>query len=392
MNADAGWTLFQKLRLEDAKFYLENRSRKRFNTVFLQLLPPEPHQTNAYGVAPFTRKDNFETPNDAYFDYVEEIVRYAARKQLLVALVPAWLGCCGGNWFKVQQTNGVDKCRNFGTYLGRRFAKHANIVWIMGGDRDPLREETVQRAMAEGIKAAAPNQLMTYHAASSHSSTDVFPDEKWLDFSMVYTYFRGKKEVWTPEMPQVYEVAEKESQKPGHKAFILGESQYEDENVGNERMVRRQAYWSLLSGGSGHCYGSSVWNFGDHWREKLELPGATQMGLFHKIFNGLPWYLFRPDTSGELLVEGRGTYGSDDYGVVSVLPNSRMAMIYLPGSRTIKVNVEKIKGSNIRALWISPRTNQRFIGGYFKPQGVRELTPPSLDDDWLLLLGNVGRK
>lgn len=66
------------------------------------------------------------------------------------------------------------------------------------------------------------------------------------------------------------------------------------------------------------------------------------MNLFQKIMNGLPWYLFRPDTTSNLLVEGRGTYGSDDYGVVSILPNNRMAMIYLPSSRTIKVNVEKL--------------------------------------------------
>ena len=157
-------------------------------------------------------------------------------------------------------------------------------------------------------------------------------------------------------------------------------------------MIRRQAYWSLFSGVTGQCYGSSVGAFNENWRERLDLPGVADMSLFQKIFNGLPWYLFRPDTTNDLLVEGRGTYGNDDYGVVTVMSNYRMAMIYLPTARTIKVNVEKIKGSNIRALWISPSTNKRFIGGYFKPEGTRELIPPSLDEDWLLLLGNVGRK
>ncbi|WP_428659753.1 DUF4038 domain-containing protein [Runella sp.] len=392
MNADAGWTLFHKLKLEEARYYLDNRRENHFNTVFLQLLPPEPNQANAYGEKPFMQKENFDTPNEKYFGYVDEVIKLAAHMQILVAIVPAWLGCCGTNWFEVQHTNGVDKCRNFGSYLGRRFGKHSNVLWIMGGDRDPLREEAVQRAMAEGIKETAPNQLLTYHAASSHSSTDVFSAEKWLDLSMIYTYFRGKQGAWTSDMPHVYEAALKESQKSPRKAFILGESQYEDENAGNALIIRRQAYWSLLSGGSGQCYGSSLWSFEDNWREKLSLPGTAQMNLFYKIMNGLPWYLSRPDTTSEFLVEGRGTYGSDDYGVVSVLPNYRMAMIYLPSSRTIRVNVEKINGSNVRALWISPRTNNRFIGGYFKPQGIRELTPPTLDDDWLLLIGNVGRK
>jgi hypothetical protein len=190
----------------------------------------------------------------------------------------------------------------------------------------------------------------------------------------------------------VYEVAMAESQKIPRKVFILGEAQYEDENVGNDQMIRRQAYWTILNGGGGHCYGSSIWAFGTNWQEKLLLPGVAQVSLFYKIFSGLPWYLFRPDASNEILVEGRGAYGSNDYGSVSVLPNYRMAAIYLPTSRTVKINVEKIKGSNIRALWISPRTNKRWIGGYFKPKGVRELTPPTLNEDWLLLVGNVGRK
>jgi hypothetical protein len=392
MNADAGWTLLHKLRFEEARAYLTTRSAQHFNTVFLQLLPPEPNQTNAYGQPPFVPRDDFSGPNERYFKYVEDVVQYAARLQIVVALVPAWLGCCGTNWYDVQYQNGVEKSRIYGSYLGNRFKKYNNIVWIMGGDRDPLREQMVQRAMAEGIKAASPHHLMTYHAASSHSSTDVFGTEQWLDFSMVYSYFRGKQGVWTPEMPQVYEVALNESQKLPRKTFVLGESQYEDENVGNEQMVRRQAYWTLLSGGSGHCYGSSVWSFGGNWREKLSLPGAQSISLFYKIFSALPWYLFRPDTSNDILVEGRGAYGSDDYGVVSVLPNNRMAAIYLPTSRTVKVNVGKINGSSIRALWINPRTNKRWIGGYFKPQGIRELTPPNLNEDWLLLVGNVGRK
>ncbi|AYQ32443.1 DUF4038 domain-containing protein [Runella sp. SP2] len=392
LNADAGWNLLSKLKIEEAKVYLSARNAQQFNTVFVQLLPTEPDEANAYGQFPFASKGDFSNPNEKYFQYVEEVVRYAAHLQIVVALAPAWLGCCKTNWDEVQRKNGTDKCRLYGGYLGKRFNKFSNILWVMGGDRDPQQEEIVQRAMAEGIKAEAPHHLMTYHAASSHSSTDVAGKEAWLDFSMTYTYFRGKTGAWTMEMPQVYEASLKEHNKNPRKVFILGESQYEDEKDGNAQMIRRQAYWSLLSGGSGHCYGSSVADFGDDWRQKLQLRGAQDMELYYKIFSGLPWYLFRPDTTDEVLVEGRGTYGNDDYSVVSVLPNNRMAAIYIPTSRTLKVNVGKINGTNIRALWINPQTNKRFIGGYFKPQGIRELTPPTLDEDWLLLLGNVGRK
>ena len=56
MNADAGWMLFQKLRIEEARVYLANRKAKYFNTIFLQLLPAEPNDRNAYGEAPFLKQ------------------------------------------------------------------------------------------------------------------------------------------------------------------------------------------------------------------------------------------------------------------------------------------------------------------------------------------------
>lgn len=388
MNADAGWMLLHKLTLDDAKQYMGNRVNKNFNTLFIQLLPPSPTQANAYGEHPFGKNNDFATPNERYFQYVEDILYHAAQLHLLVALTPAWLA----GWDEVQSQNGEQKARLYGEYLGNRFKKHQNLLWIMGGARDPLREEKVQIAIAEGLKSAAPFQLLTYHAANTHSSSDVLPTEKWLDFSMIHNYFRDKKEGQAEQRPQVYQSALAEAQKIPRRAFVLGEAQHEDENEGTDQVVRRQAYWTMLSGGAGYCYGSSVWAFENNWQEKLNLPGANQMTYFSKIMGALPWYLFKADTTSQVLVEGRGKFGGDDYATVGVLPNYRMAAIYLPTGRSIQVNVEKINGTSIRALWISPRTNKRWIGGYFKPKGTRELIPPTLDDDWLLLLGNVGRK
>lgn len=392
VNADAGWNLFHKIRLEAARTYIASRQAKFFNTIFLQLLPPEPSDRNAYGEAPFHREGDFAMPNEVYFNYVDEILKSALARQMLVGINPAWLGCCRNGWYDVQYNVGPENCRAYGQFLAARFKKYPNLFWIMGGDRDPLRETVAQRAIAEGIKAESPEQLLTFHAASSHSSTDVFPNENWLDFSMVYTYFRGKENVWTTEMPQVYESARSEWQKIPAKPFILGESQYEDENIGSALMVRRQAYWTILSGGAGHCYGSSVWDFKEDWQQRLNLEGAVDMAHFHKIMLGLPWEYLRPELSDNLIVEGQSIYGSEDYISVGVLPNHRMTLMYLPSGRPLKIDMEKLKGSNLRAVWINPRNNKRWIGGYFKPKGIKELTPPTLREDWLLLIGNIGKK
>ena len=97
LNADAGWLLFQKLRIEDARFYLAKRKAKYFNAVFVQLLPPEPNEHNAYGEVPFIKQGDFSTPNEKYFRHVEDVLLAANRLGMAVAIVPAWLGCCRTN-------------------------------------------------------------------------------------------------------------------------------------------------------------------------------------------------------------------------------------------------------------------------------------------------------
>jgi Protein of unknown function (DUF4038)/Putative collagen-binding domain of a collagenase len=393
MNADAGWTLFEKLTLADAKFYLQNRKSKRFNTIFVQLLPTEPQQTNAYGEGAFVTANDFGTPNEKYFEYVEQIIKEALNLRMAVAIAPAWLGCCGANWSEVQYQNGSDKCRQFGQYLGKRFEKYNNIVWIMGGGRDPLREETTQRAIAEGLKIETPEALITYHAAASHSSTDVLGSEPWLDFSMIHTPPKSQGRVLM-DTSQVYESAQNEYKKTRIKPFVLGQAQYEDQSTGTSLLMRQQAYWTLLSGGSGHCYGGSASTFDDDWKNLItkQLPGATDMATFYRTVVTLPWELLRPDFDNNIIAEGRGTYTQNDYASVATLPNNKLAVIYLPNSRAIKINMNNLAGSILRAIWIRPRTGKKTVGGTFEANGIKELTPPDMTDDWLLLIGNIGRR
>ncbi len=389
LNADTGWLLFHKLRFEQARQYIDNRHSKFFNAIFLQVLPPEPNLKNAYQSVPFNTNGDFSDPNETYFKYVEDVVRYANNQQMIVGLAPTWLDFDDSNWAKAQKQNGTEKCRNYGQYLGKRFSKYNNILWIMDNNQEPIDGEAMQKSIAEGIKSAAPNHLMTYQAASPQSSTDILPNKTWLDLNIVNLYNKKIEGVDTNKPPQNYEFLSKEYQKKPIKAFVSGG---QNENDGNEQIVRRQAYWTILSGGAGHCYGSSVWAFEKKWQQNLNLSGALSMSRFYKILNGLPWELLRPETSGELVVSGQNNIDNNDYSPVAVLPNYRLALMYMPVGHPVKIDMAKMKGSNLRVLWINPKTNQRWAGGYFKPRAIRELIPPTLSDDWILLIGNVGKK
>ena len=63
------------------------------------------------------------------------------------------------------------------------------------------------------------------------------------------------------------------------------ESDYEFEQNSTPAVLRRQEYWSLLSGAAGQLYGNGyTWPFKPGWKEKLDTPGANQMAYVHALF------------------------------------------------------------------------------------------------------------
>ena len=70
---------------------------------------------------------------------------------------------------------GAEKSRELGPWLGRPYGKFDNVLWVLGGDNDPNNARAAIRALGLGLNDTAPPQLITYHAASTHSSTDLWP-------------------------------------------------------------------------------------------------------------------------------------------------------------------------------------------------------------------------
>ena len=131
-HADTPWGLFVCLTKAETQNYLGTRQRQGVRVVQVQLLAehgPLP-LTNRLGASPFLVTNDLGTPNPAYFDHVDWVIREAAQRGILVALNPIWLGCCEGGWRDTITSNGIEKCRNFGTFLGERFKEHQNVFWI----------------------------------------------------------------------------------------------------------------------------------------------------------------------------------------------------------------------------------------------------------------------
>ncbi len=158
--------------------------------------------------------------------------------------------------------------------------------------------------MAKGITEAVAGSedygrtLMTYHSPGGTSSSNWFHAAPWLDFNMVQT--------WADYLSIPARIAADYKLTPP-KPTGLGEGAYENGNqykfTVDALAIRKQAYWSYLSGGY-HTYGNTdVWNFGSYkaeasqdWKLALDSPGVTPE-RFKAILDSMKWWKFVPDPS-----------------------------------------------------------------------------------------------
>jgi len=180
---------------------------------------------------------DFARPNEAYHDHVAKIIALAEEMQLLVVMSQPWLGCCeeafGNRPDKPIQKNGPAKNRQYGQYLGRKFASARNLCWIMAVTTIP-KATRMPAGPLRGVARDRPNapahDLSRVAAPFEHGPFQYAP---WLGFSFIYTYWPEKPNDWVAAKPQVhvYEAALREYQKSDVMPFVLGESQYEGTGV-----------------------------------------------------------------------------------------------------------------------------------------------------------------
>jgi hypothetical protein len=397
-NADTCWMLFLKLTEAEAGEYLAARKVQGFNVVQVQL-------TGFYGMAnragdrPFGN-DDLTKPNEKFFAHVDRVIAKAKDLNLLLAIAPAWSGCCGEGWTGDDKEKNPkplrragEKARAHGEYLGGRYGKFDHLMWILGGDNDPGsdRDRAAIRSLGLGLKATAPAQLVTFHAASSHSSTDVWPPgESWLDVSMTYTYFRGFNKAWNKDQPDVYEVNYAELKKRPRRPFFLGESTYEGEHGdwGSALQARKQAYWSVLSGAFGNAYGSPNWNVPDNWRDVLKLPGAASLKHYRALFESRPWTELVPDVDNIVAVAGRGEYAKNDYATTAMTADRSCAITYLPSKRALTIDLDRLAGERCRGWWFNPRDGAATEIGTFESKGRKSFEPAG-EGDWVLVFDDA---
>jgi Protein of unknown function (DUF4038)/Putative collagen-binding domain of a collagenase len=340
------------------------------------------------GIKPFLTPGDLSRPNPAYFKRVTDIIRLAARYDIAVFLDPIETG----GWLKTLLANGVAKDYAYGRYLGSLYRSFPNIVWLNGNDfqywRNPI-DDGVALAVARGLKATDPAALQTIEL--SYPISRSFEDARWsklIEIDSVHTYSATYTEVL------------KSYSDPNRHPAVMIEASYEFEySYRGPETLRRQEYWTALSGAAGQFYGNHyTWQFLPGWQSHLDTPGSIQMSYLTSLLSTRPWYALVPDTDHQLITAGYGTYGTpetdvntSDYVTAARTPDGRLAIAYLPDMNTVSVDLAKMSGPVI-AQWFDPSSGvyNPISGSPFANVGTTTFTPPGLnaggDGDWVLVL------
>jgi hypothetical protein len=387
MLGEAAWSLIVQLDRAEVDMYLENRRQLGFNTVLVELIehrfsdnPP----MNRDGVAPFTTPGDFSTPNDAYFEHADWVLERLAHYGFLVLLTPAYAGWEGGEdgWWQDMVANGVANMKEYGRFVGARYQRFDNIMWVEGGDFDPSDPDLVD-AVAEGIAETDPDALHTAHLAPDTSPREFWSGSNWLDVDNVYTY------------NPVYDSA-LAAYEAGSMPYFLIESSYENEHDASTRQLRTQALHALLTGATGHIFGNNpIWNFGSgglfdapvSWQDALNGPGSLSMSAIARVMTSIEWWRLRPDSEAGFLTDG--IEGGQERAVASVADDDSWGIVYVPTDRTITLDLTRLHANQVRLDWYDASTGEvRWTTTVASSRSTMIQTPgdnAAGDGDWVLI-------
>jgi hypothetical protein len=216
-----------------------------------------------------------------------------------------------------------------------------------------------------------------------------------VDLNAIYTY--------RPTYAKILQ----EYRRRNFQPMFMVEANYEFEHNGGTDggttpNLRRQEYWTMLSGTTGQLYASAyTWTFQFDWQNNLDTPGVLQFSYMRQLFAARAWYDLVPDRPHQVFTGGRGHFSTEDpipddtYVTAAATPDGTLAMAYLPFARKITVDMSKLSGP-VTARWFDP-TNNTFTaiaGSPFANSGSRQFTPPGNnsagDGDWVLVLEVLG--
>ena len=384
---EAAWSLMAQLDRAEVDQYLENRRARGFNAVLVSLIehtfssnPP----ANRAGDQPFTTPGDFSTPNEAYFAHTDWVLQRLSDEGFVVFLTPDYAGYpgTGEGWWDEMVANGAEVLEAYGRFVGERYRRFDNIVWVNGGDLNPDLPELID-AVARGLTATDPDALQTAHLQPDTPPRDFWSDAEWLDIDGVYTY------------DPVYDSAIAAYESSG-LPYLMQESSYENEHDATTRQLRTQAYHALFSGAAGHIFGNNpIWHFDGGglfdapvtWQEALDGPGSASMTAIADLMATIAWPDLVPDVANQFVTSG---HGKGQERVAAAVAGDAWGVAYVPTGRTLTLDLGRLRGDGAQVTWYDASNGRPTWNSVVEVDGLVDLETPgdneAGDDDWVLLV------
>jgi hypothetical protein len=257
--------------------------------------------------------------------------------------------------------------------------------------------------MGKGIQEVYKGKaIVAYHSEADQSSLEAFPQASWITLNWTHAYstaylkrypYSINYDNWKAFPKTPIQLCE------GYYDFGDAKTYPETgitERWGNRFVLRRQAWWNMLSGGAGNAYGAEgIWNKncdGQIWSYCTEYGSSKDMSVVKLLTDKIKWWKLQPDIDHQVLAGGYGTYMTDDYAVCSISENGSQAVIYTPSAQSIELKLPDF-GQRCRARWFDP------VSGRFSAIDMRfpkkrkkavVLTTPGVNhsgsEDWVLII------
>ena len=455
--ADTAWAIAWKLNRSQVETYLQHRKEQKFNTIAIIAFPSYEDrkvEANRGGDHPFEMSKSVYDPlrpittagnNPAnsieydYWDHLEYIIDTSAKKGMYVVLLPTWGGHIAGGYGNGKENPGIilrlPGAYQYGHWIGQRFKKKKNIIWMLGGDRSAVygkrdyRDvfETLAEGIADGVngvnqkdgKADFSTTMMSYHPQKwAPNSSQWFHNSAWLDFNSIQD--QPRDQIIATELDY--------SLTPTRPTWLFEGGYEHRRNIYKDWQIRFQSYQTVFAGGFGITYGNmNIYHFSDEsdekvhldepveprengkWKNSMDDPGSRQMRHLWELMTSFTREQFLNRIPDQSLIEGDqgkmdGAEGDRSSRIQATRgKNGNYAMIYSANGRNISIKMNRLSASRKNAFWFNPRNgkwwSQTEESADAKPfmknipsgptASVQQFDPPGAvgdGNDWVLLL------
>jgi CubicO group peptidase (beta-lactamase class C family) len=367
------WQLFRDYTLDDARTIIAKSKEKGFMFAQVMLMGVgDGTKPNIHGDKPWI-DDNPLTPNEAYFRNVDSVVRMAREQNLNISMTMYHQS--------YRKAITLEKARGWAKWVASRYKDVPSIVWSMTPEAKP-EFVPILRELAAGLhEGDGGAHLITCEPDPAPYSSSFIHGESWLDFDSIQTW---------KSVELIYPFITKDYNLKPVKPVLMAEGAYEH---GSEYgfdvsplWIRRQAYYSYLSGAH-HAYGhNDSWRVLPTWKQALDAPGAFQLAILKKVLTDRPeWWRLVPDQ--DLFASGGNTSGQI-LNLAARDHQGRWALAYLGGKAEFSIRMEKLNASPVSAFWVDPRDGHEEPLGKLSNAGVQPFrTPEGWEDAVLVLSG-----